>query len=391
MLKYEEIKHLHIELSSNCNSACPTCPRNIDGGITHPYLNPGSITLTDFKTICQKNFLKQILSINFCGNYGDPFMCRDVLEILDYIYECNNIEVVFHTNGGIRNETFWKRLGKISSMQSLRVIFSIDGLEDTNHLYRIGVDWNRLMKNCKTFISNGGDAWWDMLVFKHNEHQIKSAKQLAKKLGFNRFIEGQPHGFKYNDKIRVVDKNGKFQRFINRATEHNVFENQSINFKNINFDLDRKTIIDAHSDLKLTIENLAHPNYQWLRDKLAKNDNEIIKTCMARDNKEIYIDSTGGVHPCCYLGHINQDAISIPELMIHKLWIIEKIGMDKINAILTPLKKIIDSEYFKLIEESWSKTFDSGRNPMCALKCGVQVPNAKIRSNKSDKYHRLMK
>lgn len=389
MLKYEEIKHLHIELSSNCNSACPTCPRNIDGGITHPYLDPGSLSLKDFKTICQKDFLKQIQSINFCGNYGDPFMCKDVLEILDYIYECNDTEVVFHTNGGIRNETFWKKLGKISSMKNLRVIFSIDGLEDTNHFYRIGVDWNRLMKNCKTYITNGGDAWWDMLVFKHNEHQIKSAKQLAKKLGFNRFVEGAPHGFKYNDKIRVVDKKGKFQRFIDRAAKHTVVENGLTDFKTINFDLDYKIIKDTHARLESTVLNLSHPNYQWLREKLAKDDSTVIKTCMARDNKEIYIDSNGGVHPCCYLGHINQDAISIPELMIHKKWIKEKIGMDKINAILTPLKKIINSEYFKLIEESWSKTFATGRNPMCVMKCGIQIPNKTIRSNLSDRYHRL--
>lgn len=391
MLKYEEIKHLHIELSSHCNSACPTCPRNIDGGISHPYLNPSSLTFHQFKSICQEDFLKQIRSINFCGNYGDPFMCKDVLEILDYIYKCNNVEIVFHTNGGIRNETFWKQLGKISSTQSLRVIFSIDGLEDTNHLYRIGVNWNRLMQNCKTFIENGGDAWWDMLIFKHNEHQIKTAKTLAKKLGFKGFIEGKPHGFRYNNKIRVVDGKGKFQRFIDPATQYTVVDDGFTNYKNINFDINYNTVKEERINLESIVANLSHPNYQRFREQLAKSDGAIIKTCMAKDNKEIYIDSNGGIHPCCYLGHINQDAFSLPELMIHKKWIIENIGMDKINATLTPLKKIIDSEYFKLIEESWSKTFDTGRNPMCAMKCGVQLPNNIIRSSLSDTYHRLTK
>ena len=30
-------------------------------------------------------------------------------------------------------------------------------------------------------------AEWQMLVFKHNQHQIDEAKQMAKEIGFNKF------------------------------------------------------------------------------------------------------------------------------------------------------------------------------------------------------------
>jgi hypothetical protein len=43
------------------------------------------------------------------------------------------------------------------------------------------------MRNAETFISAGGNAHWDMLVFKHNEHQVAACEQLAKQMGFKWF------------------------------------------------------------------------------------------------------------------------------------------------------------------------------------------------------------
>ena len=62
--------------------------------------------------------------------------------------------------------------------------FSIDGLKNTNELYRRKLEWEKLMRNASAFIEAGGVAYWDMLVFKHNEHQIEEVRQLAKNMGF---------------------------------------------------------------------------------------------------------------------------------------------------------------------------------------------------------------
>ena len=66
-------------------------------------------------------------------------------------------------------------------------VFSIDGLEDTNHIYRRNVKWNKIMENAMSFISTGASAHWDMLVFEHNKHQVEEAKELAKEMGFTWF------------------------------------------------------------------------------------------------------------------------------------------------------------------------------------------------------------
>ena len=52
------------------------------------------------------------------------------------------------------------------------VIFSLDGLEDTNHIYRVGVQFKKVMENTQAFINAGASAHWDMLVFKHNKHHV---------------------------------------------------------------------------------------------------------------------------------------------------------------------------------------------------------------------------
>ena len=43
------------------------------------------------------------------------------------------------------------------------------------------------MENVDAFIGNGGSAFWEYLVFKHNQHQIEEARLLSKKLGFKKF------------------------------------------------------------------------------------------------------------------------------------------------------------------------------------------------------------
>ena len=66
-------------------------------------------------------------------------------------------------------------------------MFSIDGLEDTNAKYRVNVNWTKLINNAQAFINAGGSAHWDMLVYRHNQHQVDQCEQLARDMGFKWF------------------------------------------------------------------------------------------------------------------------------------------------------------------------------------------------------------
>ena len=43
------------------------------------------------------------------------------------------------------------------------------------------------MANAESFIAGGGSAHWDMLVYKHNQHQVDECEELARRMGFRWF------------------------------------------------------------------------------------------------------------------------------------------------------------------------------------------------------------
>ena len=189
MFNIDNVKVLHLEPTSKCNAACPQCARWLDDGFT---LNP-KLTITDLKlhTIQEKlpiELVRQLDKMFMCGTYGDPAAHRDPISIYEWFREVNpQITLGMNTNGGLRNAQFWNKLGKILSNELDYCVFSIDGLDDTNHIYRRNVNYNRVILNAREFIAAGGRAHWDMLVFKHNEHQVDKCMQLARELGFVAF------------------------------------------------------------------------------------------------------------------------------------------------------------------------------------------------------------
>lgn len=182
IFKFSDIKIIHLEPTTNCNAACPQCLR------TRTEFIENELSLNDIKTIFSPDVLLQLEKIYMCGNYGDPAAAKETIEMFEYFKSVNsNITIGMNTNGGIRSSDWWGRLAKIMNGKNDYVVFSIDGLEDTNHLYRRNVRWSKVIENVSAFINNGGNAQWDMLIFEHNKHQIKDAKNLAKQMGFGWF------------------------------------------------------------------------------------------------------------------------------------------------------------------------------------------------------------
>ena len=192
---FDQLDQLHIELSNACNAACPMCTRfHVNSPLTRPDLEIDQITIEKFKQYFPPEVVNKCEVILFCGVHGDPGMAKDLYEICEYIDQVSPTTVIrMNTNGGMRKPEFWAKMGTLFSKKlrdhwSWQITFSIDGLADTNHLYRRNVDWDKLVANAKAFIDAGGRAEWDYLIFKHNEHQIDEAKQLSKNMGFHEFV-----------------------------------------------------------------------------------------------------------------------------------------------------------------------------------------------------------
>ena len=195
---FTESKILHIEASSICNAACPMCERNVNGFGQAPGYTPKNLPYEWF--VEHKQTISGVEKIYFCGNLGDSASNKDLLKIIKYIKTVNpQCTVGLNSNGGLRSRKFWHDLGKLLNGNLDYVVFSIDGLADTNHLYRWNVQWKKVMQNAQAYIDAGGSAHWDMLVFKHNEHQVEQCLQLATDMGFTWFRSKETNRWNQKD------------------------------------------------------------------------------------------------------------------------------------------------------------------------------------------------
>lgn len=180
------IKVLHIEPTDVCQAACPLCARE-----TNPDFNKSDqrhLRVEHIQRLYTEKQLKKLEKVFMCGDYGDPAAGKYTLDLYRY-FRTLNPEVVLgmNSNGGLQTTFWWYGLAKILNQPQDYCVFSIDGLEDTNATYRKNVNWAKVMSNAESFISAGGSAHWDMLVYKHNQHQVDECEQLARDLGFKWF------------------------------------------------------------------------------------------------------------------------------------------------------------------------------------------------------------
>ena len=224
-------KIIHFENTSRCNAACPMCARNVLGkGCT---VDLADLSFSDFQKYCTTNIVT-LEKIFFCGVVGDPAADRNLLKKIKWIKLIRPSTVVgFNTNGSIRNPAWWQECASILTGTFDYVVFSIDGLEDTNNLYRVGVKWDKVMENAQAFISHGGSAHWDMLVFDHNKHQIEDCKKIADTMGFTWF------------RSKETDRWDQFTfEHIKPANEINVIDYDSISSIQCERNIESSTYID---------------------------------------------------------------------------------------------------------------------------------------------------
>ena len=179
------MKILHVEPTDVCQAACPQCARVFDQTFNADIHN--HLTVDQIKNL--NIDISTLDKMFMCGVYGDPAAGKYTIDLYKYFRSINpNIILGMNTNGGLRTDTFWTNMAELTQQHKQDyVIFSIDGLSDTNHIYRRNVQWNKVMQNVRTYIDAGGQAHWDMLVFKHNQHQVDECEQLAHDMGFKLF------------------------------------------------------------------------------------------------------------------------------------------------------------------------------------------------------------
>lgn len=180
----------HIELTDKCNAGCPMCPRtlHLDRCRTDRSVVANvELGLSDFQRHFSPEFCKRTGEVIFGGAYGDPLAATQLLEIVEHLTD-HGVAVAIATNGSLRKPDWWARMGRaMARVPGARLELHIDGLEETNPLYRVGTFFPKIIENAQAFIETGARAEWHFIIFRHNEHQIEDAFRRSRALGFQEF------------------------------------------------------------------------------------------------------------------------------------------------------------------------------------------------------------
>lgn len=339
---------LEIELSTKCNAACPQCSRNYFGAYTWPTLSRLNLDFETLKSRFPIEFLKSLKKIRLFGTYGDPCMHKEFLDIISWLTEHTSAQIIISTNGGLRSTSWWKKLATILRPQD-KVIFCVDGLEDTNHLYRKNTKFKKIVDNIKSFNRSGGKSLWHFIVFKHNQHQVKEAEEYSKNIGCEafaikktaRFINKQHQRI---DQFPVLNKNETVSHWLKLPT---IEEYKNDGYKQYS------QIIATDNDYKTYLKNVD------------------IK-CIAQKHCAVYISAEGYVLPCGWLADRFYGFEAENHNDRQKLFdMIESSGgFDQINLFKNSLSDIINGKFFTELEKSWS---NDKRLDRCANQCGDQI------------------
>lgn len=208
---------ISFEPTTSCNLRCPECPSGLRA-FTRP---TGMLNDNFFKqTIDQLS--KDLFYLVFYFQ-GEPYLNPDFLQMVKYA-SSKKIYTATSTNAHYLNDENAR-----STVESGldRLIISIDGTtQDVYQQYRRGgrlakviegtknvVAWKKKLKSDTPFI------FFQFLVVRPNEHQIKEIKELAKECGVDevRFKTAQVYDYE-NDPNQLIPVTQKYSRYKKDST-----------------------------------------------------------------------------------------------------------------------------------------------------------------------------
>lgn len=286
-------------------------------------------------------FINQLNRINFCGNYGEPIVARDLLPIIAYFKNnSDSMRIEVNTNASARKVSWWRSLAKVmgSDESTSGVWFGLDGLGDTNALYRRNTNWDIIMRNAQAFIDAGGIAHWNFIVFKHNEHQIEEARRLANEMGFKHFNIKITARFDTGNTFPVIVK-GNHAYDLEIPTDQKLLLPEASNHikpRDIPFSRPSEAMLGAAK----IIEEYRKKGY------VTTNTNPIVSKpdirCIAQKEASVYVSATGHLYPCCWIGDArayNSDDVPME--------------YDRIDLSKRSIEDIVNGEEFQMVEDSW--------------------------------------
>ena len=331
MIYSQNPKMLQLELSSMCNAMCLGCQRVDDTtyNTVHPSIpKKEMIAVETLEKLVNSDAMNTVNKIEFCGTIDEPLMHPHFMDIIDLLYNTNpSYEIIIHTNASLRTIKFWEELAiKLAKFRKHKVLFGIDGLTDTHAIYRQQTDFELIIRNAHKFIQAGGNAQWQYIIFPWNKHQVETARDMSKRLGFAEF------------KTRN-DRSG--------VSEEGLNEIQKIQQNNVRRKLGQDVSIYNGYEIE----------------------------CMNKEDDMYHVSYDSRLWPCCYFGNVQYMGENLYKDF--KKRIFDIYGEDFNLLTKHSVEEILSSDLYKNdLVESWNNSIGCGKTDKvnrCAMSCSVMA------------------
>ena len=177
--------------TSYCPLRCPGCPTGLRLGLRKPHMLEWEL---------YKRLIDEIGDYLFdieLYNWGEPLIHKQTPDFIRYA-KSKDIKVVVHTNLSIHLSDEYIRNLVRSGLDKL--VASVDGAsQETYEKYRRGGDLSLVRKNMERIQAEKAalgfktpEIIWKFLVFKHNEHEIATARTTYKDWGADGLSISEP-------------------------------------------------------------------------------------------------------------------------------------------------------------------------------------------------------
>ncbi len=332
-MSLKDISEVQLDHTTRCNLACSQCARTQNPFFKDSFSGHSDLQIEDYQVILEP-FAPNSFRVTHCGNYGDALASPTFDETFDYTLSKQPSTISVFTNGSLRSASWWSEFAARGGHR-LRVVFAIDGLQDTNGIYRENANWSRIEENVRSFTKAGGKARWDFIEFAHNYHQIEEAEKLAKEMGVEQF------------NVKYTSRFASTQKTVEARTKGGVV-----------------------SDTK---DNINQQDMLQIKNKYGSFDEYVRNTpitCKAVAEKKIFIDMNMRLWPCCWFG---------APLYFHRtckqktdfLYLIELYGED-FNNLRKHGWNVLNHDFFlNHLENSWNDSNSKHKRIYtCGRTCG---------------------
>jgi MoaA/NifB/PqqE/SkfB family radical SAM enzyme len=300
-MNIDNIKKIELEITSDCNAACPGCTRTRFPDL----LTIQSMSLNDIKRLFPTKKEISNKQFKFCGVLGDPVVHPEFLEMIKYL-TTNDGFCQISTNGGYQNVSWWTELGQIgASTKLVDVVFAVDGHKETNHIYRVNTVFDVIERNMTAYALGGkgfASATWMYIVFDHNEHELEAARKNASILGF-KFARRTGIRNTINDWVAKLPKKDLVTKKIVKEEFVITTSNNNAHGK-VEQVKELQQFINTYSNSTDIVPIIGKSTGNMVNDEPTRKRILDSIVCKLVHEGEIFIASDLTMWPCCFLWHL---------------------------------------------------------------------------------------